>query len=74
MYKSFIIYKKKITKKLKIPKDEKNENENKRINESVICGEIPDGFVICGWLIKTNSNSKPYDVICNWERKKELSI
>ena len=25
-------------------------------------------------MIKTNSNSKPYDVICNWERKKELSI
>ena len=74
VYKSFIIYKKKITKKLKIPKDQKNENENKRINKSVICGEIPDGFVICGWLIKTNSNSKPYDVICNWERKKELSI
>ena len=37
VYKSFIIYKKKITKKLKIPKDQKNENENKRINKSVIC-------------------------------------
>ena len=77
IYKSFIIYKKKIQKKLKITKNEKNNNsinEKKRINNDVICGEIPDGFIICGWLIKTNSNSKPYDVICNWERKKELQI
>ena len=72
IYKSFIIYKKRIQKKLKLSKDDKNKM--KRINKDVICGEIPDGFVICGWLIKTNSNSKPYDVICNWERKKELQI
>ena len=25
-------------------------------------------------MIKTNANSKNYDVVCNWERRKELSI
>ncbi len=42
--------------------------------KDTICGQIPDGFIICGWIIKTNANSKPYDVIGNWERKKELQI
>ena len=54
--------------------DTKNISENNKIKESVICGEIPDGFKICGWLIKTNANSKYYDVVCKWERRKELSI
>ena len=54
--------------------DNKKDSENNKIKESVICGEIPDGFKICGWLIKTNANSKNYDVVCNWERRKELSI
>ena len=75
IYKSFIIYKKKFVKKLKIPKNsEKNEKKEKNVVKDVICGQIPDGFTICGWVIKTNSNSKPYDVICNWERKKDLQI
>jgi len=74
-YKSFIIYKRKIFKKLKIQKnnEKKEENKNNKIKD-VICGEIPDGFIICGWILKTNSNSKPYDVVANWERKKELQI
>ena len=54
--------------------DNKKDSEINKIKESVICGEIPDGFIICGWLIKTNANSKNYDVVCNWERRKELSI
>ena len=54
--------------------DTKNISDNNKIKESVICGEIPDGFKICGWLIKTNANSKYYDVVCKWERRKELSI
>ena len=68
-YKSFIIYRRKITKKLK--KEEKNE---KIKMQDVLCGEIPDGFIICGWILKTNANSKSYDVLTNWERKKELQI
>ena len=54
--------------------NKKNNYEDKKIKEGVICGEIPDGFKICGWKIKTNANSKYYDVICNWERRKELPI
>ena len=86
-YKSFIIYKKKIFQKLKIQKqmnqtnnmnnmnknEKTEENKNNKVKD-VICGEIPDGFIICGWILKTNSNSKPYDVVANWERKKELQI
>lgn len=74
-YKSFIIYKKKIFKKLKIQKknEKSEENKNNKVKD-VICGEIPDGFIICGWILKTNSNSKHYDVVANWERKKELQI
>ena len=72
IYKSFIIYKKRINKKLKFSKNDKKEKNS--IIKDVICGQVPDGFIICGWIIKTNSNSKPYDVICNWERKKELKI
>ena len=66
-YKSFTIYRKKIIKNLK--------NKDK-MDKSFICGEIPDGFVICGWILKTNANSKPYEdnVITNWERKKEITI
>ena len=64
-YKSLIIYRKKIIKILK-----NKDNQNK----SVIFGEIPDGFVICGWILKANANSKPYDVKANWERKKEIPI
>ena len=40
----------------------------------IIYKKNPDGFIICGWVIKTNSISKPYDVMGNWERKKELQI
>ena len=85
-YKSFIIYRKKIVKRLKIKKPEKKKEETKeetkeeekkdekKIVKDVICGEIPDGFIICGWILKSNSNSKSYDVISNWERKKEIQI
>ena len=48
----------------------KGEKENNRVT-SVICGEIPEGFIICGWILKTNANSKYYDVVGNWERQKE---
>ena len=50
-----------------------NKQDN-NINKDIICGELSADFIICGWNIKTNGNSKPYDIICNWERKKELSI
>ena len=69
-YKSFIIYKKSFLKKLKNKKNkETEESKNNKIGD-VICGEIPDGFIICGWILKTNSNSKIYDIIASWERKK----
>ena len=75
-YKSFIIYRKKIIKRLKIKPEKKDEEkkEEKKIVKDVICGEIPDGFIICGWILKSNSNSKSYDVISSWERKKEIQI
>ena len=66
-YKSFKIYQKTIYKRLIIEEDESSKDD-------IIYGEIPDGFIICGWLIKTNANSTPYDVICSWEREKELNI
>lgn len=77
-YKKFIIYRKKIIKNLKIKKDgetknEENKNNNKMVKD-VICGEIPDGFVICGWILKSNANSNYQDVVANWERKKTISI
>lgn len=31
-------------------------------------------WILCGRVIKTNSNYKPNDAIGNWERKKELQI
>ena len=75
-YKSFNIYRKKIIKRLKIKPEKKDEEkkEEKKIVKDVICGEIPDGFIICGWILKSNSNSKSYDVISSWERKKEIQI
>jgi len=66
-YKSFKIYQKTIYKRLIIEEDESSKDD-------IIYGEIPDGFIICGWLIKTNANSKPYHLICSWEREKELSV
>ena len=77
-YKKFIIYRKKIIKNLKIKKDGETKNEenknNNKIVKDVICGEIPDGFVICGWILKSNANSNYQDVVANWERKKTISI
>ena len=70
IYKSFIILRKKIIKKMSINIDEDKEI---KIND-VICGKLPDGLTICGWILKTDCNSLPDDVVCNWERKKELSI
>ena len=71
-YKSFTIYQKIISKKLII--DKNSENYSKSSKNNIICGEIPEGFIICGWLIKINTNSKPFNVFCSWERKKELNI
>ena len=70
IYKSFIILRKRIIKKMSI---NINENKETKIND-VICGKLPDGITICGWLLKTDCNSLPDDVVCNWERKKELPI
>ena len=69
IYKSFIIYNKKESKKLTINKYGKNS-----LNRVIINGMIPDGFIIVGYIIKTNANSKANEIICKWERKKELSI
>ena len=69
IYKSFIIYNKKVYKKLTVSKYGKNS-----LNRVIINGMIPDGFIIVGYIIKTNANSKANDIICKWERKKELSI
>ena len=60
-------------------------NQNELINEKqidiidnnedlYICGQIPDGCLICGWNLSTDANSKPYNIICSWKRKKELKI
>ena len=68
-YKSFLIYRKKIIKKIKYSYEEK-ELEIK----DIICGKLPDGFIICGWILHTDSNSLPYEIVSNWERKKGLSI
>jgi len=51
-----------------------NRNIIKNCDNLYICGEVPDGFIICGWDISTNVNSKPYNIVCSWKRKKELRI
>ena len=71
-YESFNIYKQKIVKKLIL--DKFSLKKETVIKKSIICGEVPEGFIICGWTISTNANSKPYDIICSWERSKELGI
>ena len=70
-YKSFIIYQKNISKKIIIHNYIEN---NKIIKEDMINGEIPDGFMICGWLIQINNNLKFNDINCIWRKKKELRI
>ena len=74
-YKNFRIFRKKIVKNLRIRYDEyeNEEEQNKKIID-VICGEIPEGFIICGWSLKTNANSNYYDLIAKWERKKTVGI
>ena len=37
---------------------------------NIICGEIPGGLTICGWILKTNANANYHDVVAKWERKK----
>lgn len=69
VYKSFCIYKKQICKNLIISKKEKNIKK-----EDIICGEVPDGYIIVGWKLKTNSYSKPYYVDCKWEKQKDFNI
>ena len=74
-YKGFIIYKKKMIKKLKFNFSEFDDEETmKQKIEDFISGEIPDGFIICGWVLKTNANSKVPDVVANWKRKKTVGI
>ena len=69
IYKSFVIYKKQISTKLIISK--KNNIIKK---EDIICGEVPEGFIIIGWKLKTNSYSKPFDVESKWEKEKDFKI
>lgn len=71
-YKSFKIYKKKIVKTLTL--DKLSLKKERITKKDVICGEVPEDSIICGWIISTNANSKPYDLICSWERNKELAI
>ena len=69
VYKSFSIYRKRTIKTISFKKGDK-ELEKK----DVLCGKLPDGFIICGWILKTDSNSLPYEILSNWERKKDLPI
>lgn len=68
-YDSFMIYSKKKYKILEVTESSKNKE-----NKVVINGNIPDGFIICGWRIKTNVHSQIEDVSCKWRREKEFSI
>ena len=71
-YESFQIYKKKIVKKLNI---DKFTLKRETISvEDIICGDIPEENIICGWTISTNANSKTNEIICTWSRRKELGI
>ena len=74
-YKGFIIYKRKIIKNLQFNSNsiENEENMKQKISD-IISGEIPDGFIICGWILKTNANSNYYDIVASWERKKTVNI
>ena len=74
-YKGFIIYKRKIIKNLQFNSNsiENEENMKQKISD-IISGEIPDGFIICGWILKTNANSNYYDIVANWKRKKTVGI
>ena len=69
VYKSFNICRKRIIKTIRYKKDKK-ELEIK----DVICRKLPDGFIICGWILKTDSNSLSYEILSSWQRKKDLSI
>jgi hypothetical protein len=71
-YKSFIIYQKIINKKIIIKKDE--VKFNKKIKDTVICGLLPENFIICGWSIKISANSMPDYVSYKWERRKDLNL
>ena len=74
-YKGFIIYKRKIIKNLQFNINSiENEEAMKQKISDIISGEIPDGFIICGWILKTNANSNYYDIVASWERKKTVSI
>ena len=74
-YKGFIIYKRKIIRNLQFNINSiENEEAMKQKISDIISGEIPDGFIICGWILKTNANSNYYDIVASWERKKTVSI
>ena len=74
-YKGFIIYKRKIIKNLQFNINSiENEEAMKQKISDIISGEIPDGFIICGWILKTNANSNYYDIVANWKRKKTVGV
>ena len=74
-YKGFIIYKRNMIINLQFNSNsiENEENMKQKISD-IISGEIPDGFIICGWILKTNANSNYYDILANWKRKKTVGI
>ena len=71
-YSSFNIYKKEIVKTLNL--DTVSLRREEITKNGIIFGDVPEDCIICGWAISTNANSKPYDIICSWERNKELGI
>ena len=82
-YKSFTIIKKRYIKEIIIKKNifqKKTKKDDMEVNiiyncdQLYICGEAPDGYIICGWELSTDANSKPYNIISSWSRKKELNI
>ena len=80
-YNSFTILKERYIKNIIITK---NQNASKNYKEKIkiiydfdqlyICGKVPDGCIICGWELSTDVNSKPYNIISSWNRKKELKV
>ena len=71
-YSSFNIYKKELVKTLNL--DTVSLRREEITKNGIIFGDVPEDCIICGWAISTNANSKPYDIICSWERNKELGI
>ena len=73
-YKNFDkIYQKKKTIEIDFYEEDYYENK-KSEKEEFICGEIPEEYIICGWILSTNSNAKLNNYKCTWERNKDLGI